>query len=456
MADELTAQGRAELISARKQSRSLYWMVAVFSFFVNMLMLTGPLYMLNVYDRVLGSRSLETLIALSVLVAFLYGMMGILDFVRGRVMGRVGARFQARMDRRVFAAVLKATTLNRAVKEAATGLRDLESVQRTITSPALMALFDLPWVPIFLLGLWTFHSSLALLAIAGGILLVLIAIFLVWRIDSPRVERFRLHVTDRIVPNFDWAMAPVTGTANLISDFQSYQKIYEQNQELRRELQQMKSWKEAALQLEQENARLLDLNSVRLDPRLTHVTGVVMADSGSPYRQSVLLNVGRRDGVLDGWATMDGLGLVGRISGVGENASRVILLTDTTSRIPAVIQPSGQNTIVVGDNTRSPPIDFLENTDLVRPGDRVLSSGDGGVFPAGLVIGQVAKDPNGRLRVRLAADYERLEFLRVLRNYGAERIEDTGRLIRPEELPSNPEAVPAPPNEATTSEAGDG
>ena len=289
----------------------------------------------------------------------------------------------------------------------------------------------------------------------GVVLLCLFAIFMVWRIDSPRVERFRLAVIDRVVPNFDWAMVPVTGTINLVRDFQSYQRIYQQNQELRRELQQMKSWKEAALQLEQENARLLDLNSVRLDPRLTHVTGVVVADSGSPFRQSVLLNVGRRDGVLDGWATMDGLGLVGRISGVGERASRVILLTDTTSRIPAVIQPSGQNVIVVGDNTRSPPVDFLENPDLVRPGDRVVSSGDGGVFPAGLVIGQVAKDPGGRLRVRLSADYERLEFLRVLRNYGSERIEDTGRLIRPEVLPSNPE-TPAPDAPEQTSEASDG
>lgn len=290
----------------------------------------------------------------------------------------------------------------------------------------------------------------------GIVLLCLIAIFLIWRIDSPRVERFRLAVIDRVVPSFDWAMAPVTGAINLVRDYQSYQRIYEQNQELRRELRQMRSWREAALQLEQENARLLDLNSVRLDPRLTHVTGVVMADSGSPYRQSVLLNVGRRDGVLEGWATMDGLGLVGRISGVGENASRVILLTDTTSRIPATIQPSGQNALVTGDNTRSPPIDFIENPDLVRPGDRVVTSGDGGVFPAGLLIGQVAEDPGGRLRVRLSADYERLEFLRVLRNYGAERIEDTGRLIRPETLPSNPEAIGEEQSSAQSSEAGDG
>src|SRR5690606_23569800 len=122
--------------------------------------------------------------------------------------------------------------------------------------------------------------------------LFLTLLFLIWRIDSPRVERFRTAFVDAVVPSFDWALVPVNKFAGMIADFQSYARIYEQNQELRRELQQMKSWKEAALQLEQENAKLLDLNKVRLDPKYTFVTGVVVADSGSPFRQSVLLNVG--------------------------------------------------------------------------------------------------------------------------------------------------------------------
>ena len=276
--------------------------------------------------------------------------------------------------------------------------------------------------------------------------LVLLATFLVWRIDSPRVERFRAQVTDRIVPNFDWAMAPVTGTVNLFRDYQSYNRIAEQNQELRRELRKMQSWKEAALQLEQENARLLDLNSVSLDHRLTFIKGVVLADSGSPFRQSVLLNVGARDGLVDGWATMDGIGLVGRISGVAKNTSRVILLTDASSRIPVTIQPSGQRAIVAGDNSAAPPIDFIESPDLVRPGDRVVSSGDGAVFPAGLVIGQVAADPGGRLRVRLAADYERLKFLRVLRSHPTEPVTDTANILTANDgtpAPENGEEVPA-------------
>ncbi|NRB33533.1 MAG: rod shape-determining protein MreC [Rhodobacteraceae bacterium] len=262
--------------------------------------------------------------------------------------------------------------------------------------------------------------------------LVLLAVFLVWRIDSPRVELFRAQVIDQIVPRMDWAMAPVTGLANLARDFQSYQRLAEQNRELRRELSQMQSWKEAALQLEQENARLLDLNNVRLDPQLTFITGVVLADSGSPFRQSVLLNVGARDGVRDGWAAMDGIGLVGRISGTAAGTARVVLLTDAASSVPATVQPSGQTMLVSGDNSFAPRIDFLEKPELVRPGDRVVSSGDGEVFPPGLLIGQVAADRNGVLRVRLAADFERLEFLRVLRHNGKPRIEDPGAVVGPE------------------------
>ncbi len=261
------------------------------------------------------------------------------------------------------------------------------------------------------------------------VVFALAGVFLLWRVDSPRVEQFRAGVTDRFVPNLEWAMAPVTGLLNLIRGAQSYRALAEQNEELRRELRRMRAWKEAAVQLRQENARLLELNNVRLDPRLTRMTGVVLADSGSPFRQSVLINVGARDGVLDGWATMDGIGLVGRVSGVGRNTSRVILLTDAASRIPAVVQPSGQRVIVAGDNSAAPPIDFLDNRDLVRPGDQVFSSGDGGVFPAGLLIGSVAEDPGGRLRIRLAADYERLEFLRVLRHYGTEDVPDTAQVI---------------------------
>ena len=266
-------------------------------------------------------------------------------------------------------------------------------------------------------------------------------LFLVWRIDSPRVERLRAGVADAVLPRADWLLAPVTAMAEIARDARSYARLHEQNQELRRELQRMEAWKEAALQLEQQNARLLDLNAVRIDPAHTWITGRVLADAGSPFRQSVVLNVGSRDGVGDGWATMDGIGVVGRISGTGERTARVILLTDPASRMPVLVQPSGRAAILQGDNTAAPLVDFLENPDLIRPGDRIVSSGDGGVFPAGLLVGQVARGPDGALRARLAADYERLSFLRVLRARPVETIAHHGDLVGP---PAPPMATPAP------------
>ncbi len=275
--------------------------------------------------------------------------------------------------------------------------------------------------------------------LVGVLVLFMLAVFLIWRIDNPRVERFRMMVIDAVVPNFEWAMAPVTGIADLLSDFQSYQRLARQNSDLRRELQDMKSWREAAIQLDQENARLRELIHVQLDPQLTRITGVVLADSGSPFRQSVLLNVGSRDGILDGWPAMDGIGLVGRISGVGEKTARVMLVTDTSSQIPVTIQPSGQRAILSGDNTINPLLNYVEDPDQVKPGDRIVTSGDGGVFPADLLVGQLARGTDGRLRARLSADLERLEFLRVLRSQPTARIEEAGALLAPVFAPNLPE-----------------
>lgn len=173
MQNGVLEQGRAELRAARGHGRGLYWVVVLFSMFVNLLMLTGPIYMLQVYDRVLGSKSQETLVALSLLVVFLYTIMGVLDFTRGRIMARVGARFQSALDRRVFDAVIRKSAVAPDL-QTQSGLSDLESIQRFITSPVLLAFFDLPWTPIFIAGIFLFHPMLGWMAVGGAVLLILI------------------------------------------------------------------------------------------------------------------------------------------------------------------------------------------------------------------------------------------------------------------------------------------
>lgn len=160
-----------ELNSARRAGSHLLLAVAIFSFFVNLLMLTGPLFMLQVYDRVLGSRSEETLVALILLVAMLFALMAGLDYARGRVMARYGARFQDQLTAPVFAASLASSRTS-----GAQGLRDLDAVQGLFTSTALFAVFDIPWTPIFLAAIFIFHPWLGWLAVGGGALLVVITL----------------------------------------------------------------------------------------------------------------------------------------------------------------------------------------------------------------------------------------------------------------------------------------
>jgi ATP-binding cassette, subfamily C, bacterial len=170
------SRGYAELKAARADNRGLFWAVGLFSVLVNLLMLTGPLYMLQVYDRVLGSRSEATLVALSLLVTFLFLAMGLLDHARGRIMARIGAAMQDKLDRRVFSAAMKRIALVPTDPVALAAQRDLEAVQRLWASPVLMSIFDIPWTPFFVAAIFVFHPMLGWLAVCGGVFLIFVTI----------------------------------------------------------------------------------------------------------------------------------------------------------------------------------------------------------------------------------------------------------------------------------------
>ncbi|MCO8144978.1 type I secretion system permease/ATPase [Rhodovulum tesquicola] len=170
------ADDRNEFTLAKARSSRLLWAVALFSFFTNLLMLTGPLFMLQVYDRVLGSRSEETLVALFLLVAALYVFYGLLEFARGRVTARIGARLQAVFGRRVFGAAIERSALRNGQGPGGTALQDLDSVRGVFGSPVLLAFFDLPWTPVFLAAIFLFHPMLGWLSLAGAALLVVVTL----------------------------------------------------------------------------------------------------------------------------------------------------------------------------------------------------------------------------------------------------------------------------------------
>jgi ATP-binding cassette subfamily C protein len=167
--------GLAELAAALAPARPALLLAFLFSAFVNLLMLTAPLFMLQVYDRVLVSRSEETLVALSLIAAAMFAIMGMLDHARGQILARIGAGMQAGLDLRVHDAAQRRLVQMPGDMGSMTAQRDLDALSRPWSSPVVPALCDLPWTPLFLAAIFVLHPALGWVAVAGGAVLVVVS-----------------------------------------------------------------------------------------------------------------------------------------------------------------------------------------------------------------------------------------------------------------------------------------
>jgi PrtD family type I secretion system ABC transporter len=161
-----------------------------FSLFVNLLMLTGPLFMMQVYDRVLASRSLPTLAALLVLVTVLYGFQALLELVRSRLLVRIGRRLDENLKDRVFDAIIE-QGLKRTRVLGSQPVRDLEALRQFIGGQGLFALFDAPWSPLYLFVIFLMHPLLGWYSVAAGTLLLALALANEALIRKPLAEANR-------------------------------------------------------------------------------------------------------------------------------------------------------------------------------------------------------------------------------------------------------------------------
>ena len=262
----------------------------------------------------------------------------------------------------------------------------------------------------------------------GLALIGLIAIFLVWRIDSERMERVRTSAVDVLLPTIEFGNRPLLFVSGLTQRVEAHFQLAERNSGLELEVERLKFWREEARRLEQQNARLRELLDAQVEMNELTVSAQVLADTNSQFRHSVLISVGTENGVADGWPVLDNEGLVGRISGVGRKSARVVLLPDLTSRIPIKIEGTGARGVVVGDGTLAPSLEFV-SAGGAAPGNRVMTSGDGGVFPSDLLVGDVIVGSDQRERVRLSADIQNLEYVSVLRSAAPEEPLESGDLI---------------------------
>lgn len=296
-------------------------------------------------------------------------------------------------------------------------------------------------------------------ALFGVLVVVALMIFVLWRTENPRLARYRLALIDAAAPALEAVAGPSNTVARLFDDVRSLSELQAENARLRERVERLESWRSAAQRLEEENARLRALAQVTLPIQVSYVTAEVIGDAGGPYSDSVLVNVGLGDGVEDGAPALDARGLVGRAVGVGERSTRVLLLTDPSSRVPVRIGDEGVRAILVGDESGAPLLEYTSTRAFVPNGARIETSGKGGVFPKGLLVGRVAADETGAARAALAADFERLEFLRILRSpKEATTPPPSGRLILRIDAPELGGAAPeTPPAESpATAPAGAG
>ncbi len=253
--------------------------------------------------------------------------------------------------------------------------------------------------------------TLPMLVLAAGLLTVL------GKADIVVVDRLRTAVADGAAPVLDLIAAPLASAAGAVARVEDAVAVYRQNDELREENKRLMQWQGVARQLAAENAALRDLTKLVPDQAATALAARVIADSGGAYMRNVLVNAGARDGIACGQAAITGEGLVGRVAEVGERTARILLLTDLNSHIPVTVERTGARALLDGDNTDRPRLVFLDQQAAAMAGDRVVSSGSGGVFPPGLPVGVVSTVDGGMVRVEPFAELARLEVVRVV-DYG--------------------------------------
>ena len=243
---------------------------------------------------------------------------------------------------------------------------------------------------------------------------VAVALMLLTKADISVIDKARMAVSDAVAPILDAASRPVASAVDMMEQLQELNAIRTENATLRADNQRLLHWQLVARRLEVENDGLRDALRLAPDPSEIFVTARVIGDHGGAFVRSVLVNAGRRDGIGVGQAALANTGLAGRVAQVGQRSARVLLVTDMNSRIPVMVGPDRTRAVLAGDNSNWPSLVYLGPRVRVEPGDRVLTSGHGGVFPSGLPVGVVAAVEEGVVRVQPYTDGKRLEYLRLV------------------------------------------
>ena len=270
----------------------------------------------------------------------------------------------------------------------------------------------------------------------GALVILSVALLVLGRANVHLLEGINTRIGDALVPALGALLAPIDGSRRLAEGVGELVALRTENARLKEQNLRLLEWQSAARQLSLENAALRQLLKMRPDAaRPTAVSGRVVADAGGPFVHTVLVDVGAEHGVARGMAAVNERGLIGRVIEVGRHSARVLLLTDFNSRIPVMVEPSRDQAILAGNNSRRPSLVFLPRNPRLAVGNLVVTSGRGGVLPPGLEIGRVSAIDE-TITVEPLVDFARLEYLRLL---------EYGKVLPPEQLEELQQEIYGPP-----------
>jgi rod shape-determining protein MreC len=240
---------------------------------------------------------------------------------------------------------------------------------------------------------------------------------IVGKADQVVLQSLTLAVIDTAAPALDLLSRPAAVLDAATDRVRGFLVVYRDNARLAEENERLLGWQEVALRLAAENAELRRLSSLASEPAASFVTARVIADSGGPYARSVIVDAGRDAGVARGQAAIMAEGLVGRAAEVGKRAARILLITDMNSRVPVVVEGTRQRAILAGDNSPRPSLRYVDAGATMRIGDRIVTAGQGGIFPPGIPVGVIASIDGEAAQVEPSAALSRIDYLRIA-DYG--------------------------------------
>ena len=240
------------------------------------------------------------------------------------------------------------------------------------------------------------------------VLALAIALVLLGRAEAGLFDRARMRITDWMAPVLESVHTPIQAFNRWIGSIDELFVVYQENLALKDENARLKQWRNVAVVMQGRVQHYQQMLHAVPDPAIHSVLARVIGRASRPFLQTMILDAGESSNVKPGEAVVDARGMIGRIYLAGDHTSWVILLTDLNSRIPVTIaaadgKAANLQAIMTGDNTADPVLDTLSQSVSLRPGDQVISSGDGGHLPPGLPIGTVMGTP-GAYRVAPLAD----------------------------------------------------